>query len=219
MAQISQFLSENLFASPISGFALPDAEELNPLLLTDCVKRREVEPSVFVSNQGGWHSERDLFTRQEPSFRRLCNAISIVLMHVIKTTLPKFDLVTHDIEGQGWVNINGKGGFNTPHDHTGFHWSGVYYVTVPKTPVERSGIIEFLDPRGSTGIRAPDVSMLFAPKFQVQPRAGTMLIFPSYLNHWVYPNQDEEDRISIAFNARVTERGTTVPISTNGEQK
>lgn len=219
MAQISQFLAENLFSSPISGFVVPDAEELNRALEADCKKRREVEPNVHVSNQGGWHSERDLFTRPEASFRQLCQAISIVLTHVIKTTLPKFDLATHDIEGQGWVNINGKGGFNTPHDHTGFHWSGCYYVNVPENPLERSGIIEFLDPRGSTGIRAPDVSMLFAPKFQVQPKAGTMLIFPSYLNHWVYPNQDEEDRISIAFNARVTERGTTVPISTTGEQK
>lgn len=67
-------------------------------------------------------------------------------------------------------------------------------------------MIEFLDPRGSTGVRAPDVSMLFAPKFQIRPRAGTLLIFPAYLTHWVYPNQDDADRISVAFNARVVTR-------------
>lgn len=219
MSQIKQFLAEKLFASPVSGFEVPNAEELNKALIADCLKRREVEPGLSVSNQAGWHSNRDLFTRQEDSFRQLNHAISVVLMHVVKGTLPKFDPVSHDIEGQGWVNINGKGGFNTPHDHTGFHWSGCYYVNVPDNQAERSGFIEFLDPRGSTGIRAPEVSMLFAPKFQVRPRAGTMLIFPSYLTHWVYPNQDDEDRISIAFNARVTERGTTVPITPAGETK
>ena len=219
MNQIKQILAEKLFASPVSGFEIPNAEELNQNLLADCQERRKKEPGIFVSNQCGWHSERDLFTRPEASFRQLCSAVSIVLTHVIKATLPKFDLSTHDIEGQGWVNINGKGGFNTPHDHTGFHWSGSYYVNVPNSTAERSGMIEFLDPRGSTGLRAPEVSMLFAPKFQVQPRAGIMLIFPSYLNHWVYPNQDDEDRISIAFNARVVERGATVPITPAGDTK
>lgn len=219
MSQIKQFMSEQMFASPISGFELPNAADLNQALIADCAKRRGNEPGLSVSNQLGWHSERDLFSRPEDSFRQLCQQISAVLVHVVKATLPAFDLVKQDIEGQGWVNINGKGGFNTPHDHTGFHWSGCYYVSVPDNAHERSGIIEFLDPRGSTGIRAPDVSMLFAPKFQVRPRAGTMLIFPSYLRHWVYPNQDEEDRISIAFNARIVERNTTTKLHLDGDKK
>lgn len=210
MTQIKQFFSQNLFASPIWGFEVPDAESLNEALIADCRKRQNLEPSMEVSNQVGWHSDRDFFNRAEPSFKQLSNAVSIVLTHVVKSTNPKFDTSTHDIEGQGWVNINGRGAFNTPHDHSGFHWSGVYYVSIPENSSERSGVIEFLDPRGATGIRAPDVSMLFAPKFQMRPRAGTILIFPAYLTHWVYPNQDDADRISIAFNARVAAR-TPVP--------
>lgn len=206
MAQINQFLSEHLFSSPVSGFELPEAEELNRALLSDCRKRRDAEPGKAISNQAGWHSDFDLFARPEESFRILCSQITKVLIHVAKTTLPAFTLETHDIQGQGWVNINPKGAFNTPHDHTGFHWSGCYYVSVPNAQVERSGLIEFLDPRGSTGIRAPEVSLLFSSKYQVRPRAGTMLIFPSFLRHWVYPNQDEEERVSIAFNARIIER-------------
>lgn len=206
MAQINQFLSQSLFSSPLTGFEVPDADALNKALAADCQSRREKEAGMSVSNQAGWHSERDLFSRPEDSFKTLCSHITHVLMHVVKSTLPSFTLQTHDIHGQGWVNINPKGGFNTPHDHTGFHWSGCYYVTVPESTNDRSGMIEFLDPRGSTGIRAPQVSMLFAPKFQLRPKAGTMLIFPSYLRHWVYPNQDDEDRISIAFNARIVER-------------
>lgn len=206
MTQIKQFFAQNLFASPVWGFEIPDAEPLNAALIEDCRARQKQEPSMEVSNQAGWHSHRDLFQRSEASFKQLSNAISLVLMHVVKTTHPKFDLSTHDIEGQGWANINGKGAFNTPHDHSGFHWSGCYYVSVPDNACDRSGMIEFLDPRGSTGVRAPDVSMLFAPKFQIRPRAGTLLIFPAYLTHWVYPNQDDADRISVAFNARVVTR-------------
>ncbi len=208
MTQIKQFLSHNLFASPLSGFELPDAESLNEALILDCQKRRASEAGISVSNQTGWHSDRDLFTRPEDSFKRLSHAISVILTHVVKSTLPSFDVTTHDVEGQGWININGKGAFNTPHDHRGYHWSGCYYVSIPDNASERSGMIEFLDPRGNTGLHAPDVSMLFAPKFQVRPRAGTLLIFPAYLTHWVYPNEDDEDRISIAFNSRIVTRGS-----------
>ena len=206
MAQINQFMQQQLFSSPLWGFDIPDSESLNSALIKDCEAVRQVDSGIAVSNQVGWHSQRNLFQLEGASFRKLCDDISVVVQHVIKSTLPSFDLEKQDIDGQGWINVNGKGGFNTPHDHLGFHWSGVYYVSVPDCSDERSGCIEFLDPRGSTGVRAPEVSMIFAPKFQIKPRAGMMLIFPSYLRHWVYPNQDEEERISVAFNCRIVNR-------------
>jgi hypothetical protein len=42
----------------------------------------------------------------------------------------------------------------------------------------------------------------FAPKIRKRPQAGTLLVFPSYLRHWVYPNEQDDLRISIAFNAK-----------------
>lgn len=206
MSQITQFLNVPLFASPVFGYELPDCEPLNQALLAACAARRTSEQSIAVSNQIGWHSAPDLFVRKEEAFRSLCAQIGQVLTHVAQTTLPAFDLSIHDIQAHSWVNINPKGGFNTPHAHQGFHWSGCYYVAVPDAQDNRSGLIEFLDPRASVSMRMPDESVLFAPKFQVRPRAGTMLIFPSFLNHWVYPNQDDDERVSVAFNARVEAR-------------
>jgi hypothetical protein len=29
-----------------------------------------------------------------------------------------------------------------------------------------------------------------------------LLMFPSYLRHWVYPNESDQDRVTIAFNVR-----------------
>jgi len=206
VSQITQFLHEPLFASPVFGYELPDCEPLNRALLAVCAARRTSEQSMSISNQIGWHSAPDLFVRKEEAFRTLCAQIGKVLTHVAQTTFPAFDLSIHDIQAHGWVNINPKGAFNTPHAHHGFHWSGCYYVAVPDTQDNRSGLIEFLDPRADVSMRMPDESVLFAPKFQVRPRAGTMLIFPSFLNHWVYPNQDDDERVSVAFNARVETR-------------
>jgi len=206
VAELKKIITEQLFSSPLSGFEVPDAAELNRGLISASNERRSAEAGMRVTNQYGWHSDRDLFSRPEPAYRTLCSHITGALIYTAQTTLNGFSLETHDIQGQGWVNINGKGGFNTPHDHGSFHWSGCYYASIPETAEERSGNIEFLDPRGCVGFNPAEVSLIFAPKFQVAPKAGQMLIFPSYLRHWVYPNQEDADRISIAFNARIVRR-------------
>ena len=100
----------------------------------------------------------------------------------------------------------GKGGFNTPHDHPGWAWSGCYYVRVPDGRSERSGSIELLDSR--TNLQVPTIkdALCFMSKFTIKPADGMLLLFPSWLRHWVYPNEDEIERVTIAFNARFVPR-------------
>jgi len=90
---------------------------------------------------------------------------------------------------------------NAPHTHPGAHWSGVYYVSQPRIETGKSGKIEFLNPRTDL----PNWRILKAPAFSakksLRPESGEMILFPSYLVHWVYPNETEEDRVTVAFNA------------------
>ena len=37
-------------------------------------------------------------------------------------------------------------------------------------------------------------------EFTVSPRAGLILLWPAFLQHFVHPNLSEEPRISISFN-------------------
>jgi hypothetical protein len=39
--------------------------------------------------------------------------------------------------------------------------------------------------------------------YTVTPIEGQMLIFPSTMPHWVLPNDENDERISIAFNVRL----------------
>lgn len=206
MAQLKQVITQLAFSSPILGFEVPDAAALNAALTSDIAKRQQAEPGLSISNQHGWHSDRDLFKREEHSFKLLCSHIVRALIHVGKTFTPEFSLQQRDIQGQGWVNVNNKGAYNAPHDHGSFHWSGCYYVAVPPTANERSGNIEFLDPRGGLSMGSDAPSPIFGGKVRFRPQPGLMLIFPSYLYHWVYPNEEAADRISIAFNAKIVSR-------------
>ena len=207
---LKQVFSEQLFASPLLGFELPDADNLNAGLLAAISARRSVEPGKRISNNRGWHSENDLFVRPEPAFQALAGHITRALIRLIKSTVPAFDLTQHDVEGEGWVNVNHKGAFNAPHGHGAYLWSGCYYVQVPKVTSGNSGILEFMDPRNISGTAAGLRPNVFAPKYQVRPSAGRMMIFPSYLVHWVYPNEEEEERVSIAFNVKVVTRNNII---------
>lgn len=206
MSTLTHLATEMLFPSPVAGYEVPDAAALNAGLIRESERLRETEPGMQVSNQLGWHSERDIFTRPEPEFQLLKRHLVGAVLHTIGQHMPGFTLTDYDVEGQAWININGQGAFNTPHDHAGFHWSGCYYVAVPEQTAPRSGFIEFLDPRGAVGGHTLPGVRSFASKFQIKPKAGTLLIFPAYLRHWVYPNLEEQARISVAFNARVVQR-------------
>jgi uncharacterized protein (TIGR02466 family) len=195
--------AEPYFASPIYTFRIDGAEALNQALTQDIEAYRAVSEGVQRSNQHGWHSPSDFFRRPEESFRELARQIVSAIGTVTRHVSPNLDLNQRLYMLQGWINVNGQGAYNTPHSHPDHEWSGSYYVKVPETPAEsRSGAIEFLDPRGPVNQMDGLHSGHFAPKIRKRPQAGTLLVFPSYLRHWVYPNEQDDLRISIAFNAK-----------------
>ena len=190
------------FPTPIFWFRVPEAEQLNAALIKDAHAMRAVSEGLKRSNQNGWHSEADLFRRPEDSFKSLTRSIKEAVVTVTKKVAPKFELKGRQVSSEGWVNINEKGAYNTPHIHPGFTWSGCYYVRVPAKPSGRSGLIEFIDPRARDTTQSLGDCEAFSSKIQQRPQAGMLVLFPSYLMHWVYPNEEAEERISIAFNTR-----------------
>ena len=111
-----------------------------------------------------------------------------------------------------WINVNQKGNFNPPHVHPGNDYSGCYYVTFP----ENSGLIHFLDPRPQHRFASPNPkstegknwyssdNVYDSSFFTYQIKEGKVIIFPSWLTHYVDPNPADSLRISIPFNAMYT---------------
>jgi uncharacterized protein (TIGR02466 family) len=99
-----------------------------------------------------------------------------------------------------WINVLDPGGVHTGHIHPHSAVSGTYYVAVP----DGAGAIRFEDPRLPLMMAAPprkrkarEENRLFAT---VAPRAGTLLLWESWLRHEVPLNGAEEERISVSFN-------------------
>ncbi len=100
-----------------------------------------------------------------------------------------------------WGNLLRAQGHQAPHVHNLGWLSGVYYVEVPRFapgPSDRPvpGALEF----GRPGYGLP---CRFEPRtLTVAPRAGTLVMFPSYYWHNTVPFDDAAERISLAFDLR-----------------
>lgn len=201
MDTLTQTKFEKLFSTPVFRFRLADADRLNSELLAEGVRLRSETDGVSKSNKGGWHSSGNLFDNNAACIQRLQAEASDAVVSATRQIGAKADVANLELKMFAWMNANPPGGFNAPHTHPGAHWSGVYYVAQPDVETGSSGKIEFLDPRSDL----PNWRLLQAPAFSakkaIRPMPGDMILFPSYLVHWVYPNETTEERVSIAFNA------------------
>jgi uncharacterized protein (TIGR02466 family) len=105
-----------------------------------------------------------------------------------------------------WYNINRLGDHHAPHTHPRSYLSGTYYVRMPSAPVQvddpraRPGCISFYDPRNGANMITVGSEPDARPAHTMLPAAGTLLMWPSPLQHQVHPNLSEEQRITISYN-------------------
>jgi uncharacterized protein (TIGR02466 family) len=100
----------------------------------------------------------------------------------------------------GWCNTNRYGDHHAPHTHPGAYLSGTYYVRVP------GGAISFFDPRTGANMVTAGGEPDARPTHTMQPSEGTLLMWPSPLQHQVHPNLSEAPRMSISFNLKPARR-------------
>lgn len=101
-----------------------------------------------------------------------------------------------------WINVLEPGGHHAAHVHPHSVVSGTFYVDVPKG----ASAIRFEDPRLPMMMAAPPrkaTARLANRTFvSVEPKAGTLLLWESWLRHEVPVNNARRQRVSLSFNYR-----------------
>lgn len=99
-----------------------------------------------------------------------------------------------------WVNIMGPGCHHAFHLHPLSTISGTFYLQVPKG----SGVFKIEDPRLPAFMASPPRKEKASVKnrrfFEIEPRAGELVLFESWLKHEVVANRSKQERISVSFN-------------------
>lgn len=174
----------------------------NNTILEYCLKKKEEDPAGRqISNRGGWQSDEvDLKTD-------LPHLVNFIMDHSTKTIYDYgYDSDrTKLFFGNSWININRGNNTNQVHMHHGSFLSGVYYV---KT-TEQSGNICFYRNYDQSFIitsysKVVNHTSLSSAAAYYPPKDGRLILFPSNLLHSVEASEDDEERISIAFNLGIT---------------
>jgi len=109
---------------------------------------------------------------------------------------------------QAWANINSNEHITSPHSHMERPYaiiSGVYYPKAKKGCMP----IEFLNNNSAVeSVFYYDVIEQWTEfnrsVASIHPETGTMILFPSWLKHYVaLTGESDDDRISLAFNAEM----------------
>jgi uncharacterized protein (TIGR02466 family) len=188
------------FPTLIGQLRVPDADAMNRELEALILADEASYSNIGRSNIGGWHSLPTFLSRPEPAVGALTSWITWAVRQIVDATAGpgKF---TGTLSVSAWATICRAGAYHAPHSHPDNAWSGVYYVDAGTTNPDRplSGVLEFLDPRaGVEAVSAPGDP--YGEPFRVRPESGLLVIFPSWLYHWVHPYAGQSPRISVSFN-------------------
>jgi uncharacterized protein (TIGR02466 family) len=101
-----------------------------------------------------------------------------------------------------WVNVMERGATHSGHIHPHSVVSGTIYIAVPPG----SGALRLEDPRlglmMAAPVRRPDAPGDLQSFVYVEPQAGAIFLWESWLRHEVMPGTAKDARISISFNYR-----------------
>ncbi len=176
------------FEQPTSGLAAHIAEQ-------------EAREADYTAR----YQEQNFFASDHAPVRWLKDQIeqtaAALLRHVGVERQPDWTLFA-------WYNTNRYGDHHAPHTHPGAYLSGTYYVRVPAAPASvedpgaRPGCISFYDPRTGANMISIGPEQDARAAHVVCPSAGTLLMWPSPLQHFVHPNLSQEHRVTISFNLK-----------------
>jgi len=194
----------------ISAFRTPlflcrnGPKHLNQDLLKVIRRLKRRNPSTGRSSRGGWqYHGHNLFDEPDPAIKE-CKEYMLAYAFTFLDYLWKKSLIKRKkpkkLKAVGWPNVSKAGNYNVDHCHPNSFFSSVYYLQVPKK-MKGGGLI-INDPRCPMVEMAGDGyhSYWGEGSYLIKPKAGTIVMFPSWLSHSVEAFQGPGQRISIAVN-------------------
>ena len=137
------------FTTPVVYLKAEQTDTLNKTLRDLILAKETSSKGVSKSNAGGWQSETNLAQWDDPAIAALFKLIDPVVRRISGLVVGQQPW-PGGMSYVAWANVNRTHQYNKTHNHPGFHWSGVYYVSASEDDSDdkESGKIEFQDPRG-----------------------------------------------------------------------
>jgi len=194
-----------IYSVPLWQSDYPDFDEHKEIFFSAVKEYKEKNPTKEkpLSNIAGYQSPNTLHHVQElrPLFEYICQ--------MGFKACADMDFIDCDVAlTSAWLNINdNRQCMNVEHVH-GDVFSGVFYLSAP----QESGKLCVVNPglnRLWQGLELVNQKNQFTGEtIKLEPDDGNIILFPSYLPHFVETNNHDEERISISFNLIALPKGS-----------
>ena len=190
-----------VFPTLIGRFRIPDADAMNLGLHALILEEERTYASLGRSNIGGWHSRPDFLNRPDPAVSALTTWLTWVLRRMIDASAGA-KTFRGTLSVSAWATLCRAGAYHAPHSHP--RQRVVRCVLCgsrnrqPGPAAQRcTGI-----PRPACGRGGRDrAGRSIRRAFSGSAAAGLLVVFPSWLYHWVHPYTGQTPRVAISFNA------------------
>tara|TARA_R100001129_G_C5262161_1_gene231548 strand:- start:356 stop:952 length:597 start_codon:yes stop_codon:yes gene_type:complete len=179
-------IRETLF--PTHAYTLNDAI----MKKDNAMIKKDIMQKLKKTNRPSWQSESNLHLKQK--YKSLCDQIIKMATKIFEEQdiqYERFEITSM------WANVLKTNENFHAHTHANNYLSGVYYVQTKNTH------INFLDPRPQSNVIRPAVknyNILNSSVLLLTANENKLILFPSWLQHYVSSNKDKEPRISVSFN-------------------
>ena len=157
-------------------------------------QEKEKDPTGRIITNNGGYQTNDLNYKD---YKFLFDAMTLHIKKYAKQFNYKPGLGLSNF----WININKNKDYNNMHTHPNSIFSGVFYIKTPKN----CGNIIFKNPFTCLEFIIDPEKINEKNKYNrsscyIKTESKILVLFPSWLEHYVEPNSSQEDRISISFN-------------------
>ena len=162
----------------------------------DNIKQNIIEKTEEKRNN--WQSHPKLHT--EKTYKSLADKVLESSKYILNDL--KYEYERFEISGM-WANVSKPGEMHRPHTHSNNFLSGVYYVDIDPND---GANIQFFDPRPQADVLRPkqlEFTKENASLWYPYSKTNRMVLFPSWLQHYVPINISKTNRISISFNIMI----------------
>lgn len=155
---------------------------------------------IFLSNDNNQYHFSGTEAEFVPLFELIKTSVNDVWINTINGN-DEYQLVVTDI----WMSIGNEKNILQPHQHPHHSISGVFYIKAKDSKLTfLSPVAQVIDkyPQTVTNNCLNQFNQYNSSVWSIPCEVGAMVIFPSYLFHYVQ-NNDGEDRISVAFDVKL----------------
>lgn len=171
--------------------------EIIAAIRADQQKKAGLTDSYATAGSSFFHSELDLCHRDTEWSRRLREYLEHLTYRCLSGLAPADKYPPLEI--WCWVIILDKNDRSRMHAHPRADLSGVIWMEVPEGLENDEGLFRFQDCRPAAAYAG-----LFANDgMTIKPQSGEGILFPSFMEHEVFPHRQEGSRISLSFDVRL----------------